>query len=101
MATSNPTLFFRGAASTSSTTLYTPSVTIAVITDIMIVNADPTSTQTATITLDGVTLIPAVSLDPNSVVNFQPRQPLSTGKNLAGLASSTNVKFHIAGVEIS
>jgi hypothetical protein len=90
----------RVAASTSSTTLYTtPSGSTAVVTNIVISNPT-TSAITATITLDSVNLVPAVSINANSLFSFDLKQVLGATKIIAGLASSTSAAFHISGVEI-
>jgi len=92
-----PALFYRGAAATSSTTLYTaPSK--AVLTDIVVSNTS-SDQQYVTITVDGINLVPAVPISANSVINFQFRTVIATTKIIAGFATSTGVKFHISGVE--
>ena len=66
-----PKLFYRGAAATSSATLYTvPSSTTSVLTDIVISNTSANQ-QYVTITVDGINLIPAVPISANAVINFQ------------------------------
>lgn len=91
----------RTAAATSSTTLYTtPSGSTAVVTNIVIANPT-TASVTATITLNAVDLVPAVSIAANSVFAFDLKQVLPTGQIIAGYASSTSVDFHISGVEIA
>lgn len=99
MATTSKALF-RGAASTTSATLYTvPASTTAVVTNIVICN-ETASAQTARILLNGVSLIYDTSIAANSVAVFDLKQPLSATQTITGLASSTSVDFHIAGVEI-
>jgi len=95
----------RIAAATSSATLYTvPSTSaIAVVTNIVLSNA-ATSTSTATIAIDGKTIVPAVSIPANSVVGFDMKQVIpanATPKVITGFASTTAVAIHISGVEIS
>ena len=92
-----PALLYRGAAATSSTTLKTTTTT-TIVTDIIITNTNAAS-QTATISFDGIVVVPAVTVLANSVVNFQFRTVIATSKVIAGFASSTDVKFHISGVE--
>lgn len=100
MATTSKALA-RTAAATSSTTLYTvPSGTTTIVTNIVIANTNGTA-QTATISLDGVVLIPAVSVPANSVVPVDIKQTLSATKTISGFASSTAVTFHISGVEVN
>jgi hypothetical protein len=95
----------RRAAPTSSTTLYTvPSTTtITVISNIVLSNA-ATSASTATIAIDGITVVPAVSIPANSLVGFDLKQVIpanATPKVITGFASTTAVSIHISGVEIS
>ena len=95
----NPTLFYRGAAATSSATLYTvPSSTTSVLTDIVISNTS-SNQQYVTMTVDGVNILPAVPISANTVINLQPKTVMATTKILAGFATSVDVKFHISGVE--
>ena len=96
-----PTLFYRGAAATSSATLYTvPSSTTSVLTDIIVSNTSADQ-QYVTITVDGINLVPTVPVSANSVINFQFKTVLATTKVIAGYASSTGVKLHLSGVEIA
>jgi hypothetical protein len=95
----------RTAASTSSVTLYTSpnTSTTAVVTNIVISNA-ATSQSTATILMDGISLIPTVAIPANSVIGFDMKQVLpanATPKTITGYASSTSVTLHISGVEIN
>ena len=95
----------RTAAATSSTTLYTvPNTsTITVVSSIVLANA-ATSASTATIAIDGVIVVPAVSIPANSVVGFDMKQVIpanATPKVITGFASTTAVTIHISGVEIS
>lgn len=96
-----PTLFFRGSASTTSANLYTvPSGKSAVLTDIVVSNVS-SSQQYVTITVDSVNIIPTVPIAPNTVITIQPKTVIGASKIVAGLATSTDVKFHISGVEIT
>lgn len=91
----------RTAAATSSTTLYTvPASTTTIITNIVVDNTSASS-ATFTITLDGVELLSSAPVDANASVFFDLKQALATTKIIAGFASTTSVKFHISGVEIS
>ena len=101
MATATPTLFYRGAAATSSTTLYTvPSLTTSVLTDIVISNTS-SDQQYVTITIDSVNIVPTVPVSANQVLNLQFKTVMGATNIVAGYASSTGVKFHISGVEIA
>ena len=95
----------RTAAATSSTTLYTSpnTSTTAVVTNIVISNT-ATSQSTATVSMDGVVIVPNIKLDANSVVGFDIKQVLpanNPAKTITGFASTTAVNFHISGVEIA
>lgn len=94
-----PALFYRGSAATSSATLYTAS-TKAVLTDIVISNTNANQ-QYVTMTVDGINILPTVPVSPNTVITIQPKTVMAATKILAGFATSTDVKFHISGVEIS
>lgn len=94
----------RTAAATSSTTLYTSpnTSTTAVVTNIVISNT-ATSQSTATVSMDGVVIVPTIKVDANSVVGFDIKQVLpanNPAKTITGYASTTAVNFHISGVEI-
>lgn len=100
MATTSKALA-RTAAATTSTTLYTvPSATTTVVTDIQISNAAATA-STVTIALDGINLLPTVSIAANSTASFGLKQVLATTKTITGLASTTAVSIHISGVEVA
>jgi hypothetical protein len=92
---------FRGAAATSSTTLYTvPASTTTVVSNIVICNPTGSAT-TASMTINAIDILGAVSLAANSTAFFDLKQVIPTGQIIAGSASSTSVDFHISGVEIS
>jgi hypothetical protein len=91
----------RTAAATSSTTLYTvPSATTTVLTNIVVDNTS-TSAVTFTLSLDGVELLSTAALAASASAFFDLKQVLATTKTITGFASTTAVKFHISGVEIS
>jgi len=95
-----PTLFYRGAAATSSATLYTvPASTTAVLTDIVVSNTS-SSQQYVTMTVDGVNILPTVPISANTVITIQPKTVIPTGDIVAGYATSADVKLHVSGVEI-
>lgn len=100
MAATNKALY-RGAAATTSTTLYTvPAATTTTVTNIIVVNT-AASVATATITINGVTLLPNVSVAANSFASFDLKQTVAATQIIAGLASATTVNFHISGVEVA
>jgi hypothetical protein len=95
----------RTAAATSSATLYTaPNTTsVAVVTNIVLANAS-TSSATATVAMDGIVLVPEVTIAANALVGFDLKQVLpanATPKVISGFASTTSVTIHISGVEIN
>ena len=100
MATTSKALF-RGAAATSSTTLYTvPSATTTVVTEIIVTNT-AASAGTFSITLDGVSIATTVNVPANDSTVISLKQVLAATKIIAGSASATTINFHISGVEIS
>ena len=100
MATTTKALA-RTAAATSSTTLYTvPSATTTVVTNIVVSNT-ASSASTVTLALDGVNILPTVSISANTVAMFDVKQVLAATKTITGNASTTAVTIHISGVEIA
>lgn len=92
---------YRGPASTSNTSLYTvPASTTTTVTNIVVTNTDSTA-ATVTLSLDGVVLVPAVSVAANSFASFDIKQALAATKLIEGFASATTVNFHISGVEVA
>jgi len=100
MADNTSITLFRGAATTTSTTLYTSPTNMAVcITNIAICN-DSATTKTATLSLAGVPLISGLSIAANTTTYLTPDQIIYNGEAIAGLASTVDVDFHIAGYEV-
>jgi len=100
MATTSKALF-RGAASLTSTTLYTtPSATTTIVTEIVVTNT-AASAATFTITLNAVAIASGTSVGANDSTVIQIKQPITATQVIAGLASATTVNFHIAGVEVA
>jgi len=100
MATTSKALF-RGAASTSSATLYTvPSATTAVITNILVANT-AASSATYDLLLDDVSIANDVIVAANDTISIDLKQVLAANKTIKGLASAATVNFHISGVEIA
>ena len=100
MATTSKILF-RGAASTSSTTLYTvPSATTTVVTDIVVTNTAGAN-GTYELLLNDVVLAKTVTVGANDSTIIQLKQPLTATQTIKGLASATTINFHISGVEIA
>ena len=100
MATTSKVLF-RGAASTSSATLYTvPSTTTTVVSNIAITNT-ATAGATFTLLLDDVELQKDSAVAANTTAYIDLKQVLEATDTIKGLASATTVDFHISGVEIA
>lgn len=94
-----PTLFGRGSFATNSGTLFTTAAN-SVLTDIVISNTS-SSQQYVTIAIDGVNILPTVPVSGNTVITLQPKTVIATSKTVTGYSSSTDVKYHISGVEVS
>jgi hypothetical protein len=104
MATVTKALF-RGAASTTSATLYTvPNTsTTTVVTNILVANTANVS-ATFDMSIDGVQIANDVIVAANDTLSLDMKQVIpanATPKVIVGLASATTVNFHISGVEIS
>lgn len=100
MATTTKALF-RGAAATSSTTLYTvPASTTTVVTNVVVTNTAGTA-GTFSLLLDDVSLGTTVTVGAYDSTVIDMKQVLATTKTIKGLASATSINFHISGVEIS
>ena len=92
---------FRGNASTTSATLYTtPAATTTVVTEIAACNTS-SSSQSVTVTLNGVEILDAVAVAADTTLVVPLKQPIAATQIVAGLATATSVRFHIAGVEIT
>jgi len=100
MATTTAVLY-RGAAATSSTTLYTvPSSTTAIVTEIMVANTTG-STGNFTITLNGTAIASTVSVGAYDTTVIQCKQVVATTQIIAGSASTTGINLSICGVTIA
>lgn len=94
-------VLFRGAASTSNTTLYTvPSATTALVTSVAVVNT-AASAATFDLSLNDVQIANDVSVPANDSIILELKQVLAATQTIKGLASATTVNFHISGLEIS
>lgn len=101
MATTSKSLFRGAATTTTTTTLYTvPSLTTAVVTEIMVVNTAGAA-GTFTMALDDVSIATTVSVGAFDSTVIPLKQVLAAAKTIKGGASATSINFHISGVEIS
>lgn len=100
MADNTSITLYRGAAATSSTTLYTSPANMAVcVTNIAVTNTSGSS-RTATLTLAGVSLFTSLSVAANTTTYIAPDQVIYNGEVIAGSASATDINFHISGYEL-
>jgi hypothetical protein len=94
-------ILYRGAAATSSATLYTvPSATTCLVNSIVITNT-AASAATYTLLFNDVSVATTVAVPANDSVIIEPKQVLATTNTIKGLASATTVNFHISGLEIT
>ena len=104
MATTTKTLA-RTAAATTSTTLYTQpnTSTTTIVTNILVANTTG-STANFTLAFAGITSASSVSVGAYDTTVIDMKQvipPTNPAATIAGSATTTNVNFHISGVEIS
>jgi hypothetical protein len=104
MAVTSKTLA-RTSAATASTTLYTQpnTSTTTVVTNILVTN---TTASTANFTLDFATVTAATSVSvgafDTTVIDLKQVIPATNpAATITGSASTTGIRFHISGVEIS
>jgi hypothetical protein len=101
-----PKLFYRAAGATGNATLVTvPAGKTWIITNIVVSNIG-SSSSTYTMDLDDdsgnlVLFLPQVSIPAYGVEVIDVKQVLSAGRRIYGSTGSTDVKWHISGVEIS
>lgn len=94
-------VLFRGAASTSSATLYTvPASTTALVTSVVVVNTAG-SAATFDMSLDDVQIANDVAVPANDSIILELKQVIDAAGTIKALASATTVNFHISGLEIS
>ena len=104
MATTSKVLA-RIAAATSDTTLYTQpnTSTTTVVTSILVANTGASS-ATYTLNIAGVNAATTVTVGANDTTVIDMKQvipPSNPAATITGSASTTDVKFHISGVEIA
>lgn len=93
----------RSALTNASATYYTTGAAkTAIVTNIVLTNVSTTTDRTATILLNDVTLLSAVTVPASSVATFDLKQVLPANQTIKALASAnTDVKMHVSGVEVS
>ena len=94
-------VLFRGAATTSLTTVYTvPALTTTLVSSIVVANTAITN-ATYEISINGVLLANDVTVPANDSTLLEIKQVMTAGQTLAVQASATTVNFHVTGLEIS
>lgn len=91
---------YRGAAATSSTTLYTSPASCAIAVENIVVTNTATSAATYTLSLGGVALASATSIPANTTHYIDLSQILYNAETITGLASAITVNFAIAGSDV-
>ena len=91
---------YRGAAATSSTTLYTSPNSCAIEIENVVVTNTATSSATYTLNFGGVAIASAVSIPANTTHYIDLSQVLYDTQTITGLASATSVNFHISGSDV-
>lgn len=91
----------RGAAATSSTTLYTvPASTTTLVNNILVVNT-ASAAGTYSLLIDDVSIATTVAVPANDTVVLDIKQVMAAAKTIKGFASAVTINFHISGLEIS
>lgn len=92
---------YRGAASTSNTTIYTvPASTTTLISKIVVTNTASTD-ATYDMSLNDVVIANDVSVPANDSVILDIGQVIGAAQTIKALASASTVNFHISGMEVS
>lgn len=94
-----PKSFVRRNLPTANATVAVPAAKKWIITNIVLSNTGA-AIQTATIALDGITLLSAIPIDAGATLTFDCKQVLDTGKLLGTFGNATTVTCHISGVEV-
>ena len=91
----------RGSFSGSNATFYTvPSATSTTVTNIIVCNTNATD-ESVTMLFDGIEVLSSTRILANSVITLDIKQTLAATKLITGSASTTGIRYHINGVEIS
>ena len=91
----------RGAAATSSATLYTvPASTTTLVNNILVVNT-ASAAGTYSLLIDDVSIATTVAVPANDTVVLDIKQVMTATKTIKGFASAVTINFHISGLEIS
>ena len=94
-------VLFRGAASTSNTTLYTtPAATTTLVSSVAVANSASVN-ATFDMSLGGVQIANDVTVPANDSLILEYKQVLEETDTIEALASATTVNFHVSGLEIT
>ena len=94
-------VLFRGAADTSSQTLYTvPASTTTLVSSVVVTNTAGTN-ATFDMSLGGVQIANDVIAPANDSLILEFKQVMEATDVIAALASASTVNFHISGLEIA
>lgn len=94
-----PKVLHRGTLSPTPRTATVPTGKRWIITNLVLANTT-TAPHSATVALDGVTLVPGVILDPGAILTLDCTQVLDAGKSIRLTASGGSaVAAHVCGVE--
>lgn len=91
---------FRGAATTTSATLYTSPASVAIEVENVVVTNAATTAATYTLNFATVPFASVTSIPANSTHYIDLTQVLYNGETITGLASTTSVNFHISGSDV-
>lgn len=93
---------YKGTLGTSSATLYTvPASTTAIIKEIVLANKTATD-ATATITFDGVNIVPAKKVPANDALVVELHSIMPTATIIAGLAGTASaIDIYVSGIEVA
>lgn len=95
-----PKVMFRGTVGSVLATLYTvPASKYAIVTNIFVSSSSDVQEE-VTIRFDGVDILSQTPVSPNGVIVVDLKQPINELDTIQGLASSTSLSIHIAGVEV-
>jgi hypothetical protein len=91
----------RGVITASEVTQYTvPSATTAVVTNIVITNTTAAAI-TATVKFATVDVLSSATVSANGVLALDIKQVLNATETITAIASTTGLRLHISGMEIS
>lgn len=92
---------YRGNAPASETTVYTAAAgTTAVVTNIVATNTDVVA-RNFTVKLDNVEVVNSLNVNANTTISIDLKQVVDPTGTIRATASSTAVRLHISGMEVT